>query len=369
MPIIGKPGHASAPRFPRYPVDLTFLARARILIVDDQASNLALLTRLLASRGYGRAVGTTDPCDALRRLSTELPDLLVLDLHMPGIDGFEILDHVRRLVPAGEFFPVLVVTGDRDPVVRERALTLGARDFVSKPFNSIEILLRIHNLLETRCLHRQLGSHIGELETLVRLRTQELEESRLEILERLALAAEYRDDDTGEHTRRVGTWAGRLAQALGLPPADVELIERAAPLHDLGKIGLPDAVLLKPGRVTADEFRIIQGHTTIGARILSGSQVPLLQLAEEIARTHHERYEGGGYPDGLSGEAIPFSGRIVAVADAYDAMTHPRPYRDALTDEEALALVERERGRQFDPRVADAFLRIQERRRRLRQSA
>lgn len=350
-------------------MDLTFLAHARILIVDDQASNLALLTRLLASRGYGRAVGTTDPRDALRRLSNELPDLLVLDLHMPGIDGFEVLAHVRSLTPHGQFFPILVVTGDRDPAVRERALTLGARDFVAKPFNSIEILLRIHNLLETRYLQRQLATHNRELETLVRLRTQELEEARLEMLERLALASEYRDDDTGEHTRRVGAWAARIAQALSLRPAQVELIERAAPLHDLGKIGLPDAVLLKPGPVTPDEFRIIRTHTTIGARILSGSQVPLLQLAEEIALAHHERFDGSGYPKQLAGTAIPLAGRIVALADAYDAMTHERPYRPALSDEDALATIDAERGRQFDPGVADAFLQLQERRRRIRQSA
>lgn len=350
-------------------MDLTFLAHARILIVDDQASNLALLSRLLASRGYGRAVGTTDPRDALRRLSIELPDLLVLDLHMPGVDGFEVLAHVKALTPHGEFFPILVVTGDRDPAVREKALLLGARDFVAKPFNSIEILLRIHNLLETRYLQRQLATHNRELETLVRLRTQELEESRLEILERLALASEYRDDDTGEHTRRVGASAGRIAHALSLAPGQVELIERAAPLHDVGKIGLPDAVLLKPGPVTPDEFTIIQTHTTIGARILSGSQVRLLQLAEEIAQSHHERYDGDGYPSQLAGEAIPLSGRIVALADAFDAMTHSRPYRESLSTDEALGVIDQQRGRQFDPQIADAFIRLQERRRRVRRSA
>ncbi|MBL8141183.1 MAG: response regulator [Acidobacteria bacterium] len=350
-------------------MDLTFLAHARILIVDDQASNLALLARLLASRGYGRASGTTDPREALRRLTAELPDLLVLDLHMPGVDGFEVLEHVRALTPPGEFFPILVITGDRDPAVRERALLLGARDFVSKPFNSIEILLRIHNLLETRFLQRQLTTHNRELETLVRLRTQELEESRLEILERLALASEYRDDDTGEHTRRVGAWSARIAHAMALGPAQVELIERAAPLHDVGKIGLPDAVLLKPGRVSADEFAIIKTHTTIGARILSGSQVPLLQLAEEIARSHHERYDGDGYPDHLAGDDIPLAGRIVAVADAYDAMTHERPYRTALSPDDALAAIDAQRGRQFDPDVSQTFFRLLERRRRVRQSA
>lgn len=350
-------------------VDLTFPAHARILIVDDQASNLALLTRLLASRGYGRTVGTTDPREALRRLAADLPDLLVLDLHMPGVDGFDILTQVKALVPAGEIFPVLVITGDRDPAVRERALLLGARDFVAKPFNSIEILLRIHNLIETRFLQRQLAARNRELETLVRMRTQELEDSRLEVLDRLALASEYRDDNTGEHTWRVGAWAARIAQKVGLSPAQVELIERAAPLHDLGKIGLPDAVLLKPGLVTPDEFAIIQTHTTIGARILSGSQVPLLQLAEEIARTHHERFDGAGYPDRLAGDAIPLAGRVVALADAYDAMTHARPYKRSLTQDEALAEVEHERGGHFDPQIAEAFLRIQDRLRRVRQSA
>ncbi len=350
-------------------MDLTFLAHARILIVDDQPANLALLTRLLASRGYGQAVGTTDPREALQRLAAELPDLLVLDLHMPGVDGFEILAHVKALVPPGEYFPVLVVTADRDPDARKRALQVGARDFVAKPFNSIEILLRIHNLLETRYLQRQLTTQNRELETLVRLRTQELEDSRLEILARLALAAEYRDDNTGEHTRRVGATAARIAQQLGMAAAQVELIERAAPLHDIGKIGLPDAVLLKPGVVTPDEFALIQTHTTIGAHILSRSKVPLLQLAEVIARSHHERFDGEGYPNQLVGGAIPLAGRIVALADAFDAMTHARPYKRTLSYDEALAEVANERGRHFDPEVAEAFLRVQERPERVRRSA
>ena len=368
MPIIGRLG-AVFPALPRPAVDPTFLARARILIVDDQPANLALLARLLASRGYGHAVGTTDPREALQRLAAELPDLLVLDLHMPGVDGFEVLTHVKALIPPGEYFPVLVVTGDRDPDTRTRALGLGARDFVAKPFNSIEVLLRIHNLLETRYLQLRLTAHNRELETLVRLRTRELDDSRLEILARLALASEYRDDNTGEHTRRVGASAARIAHMLGLSATEVELIERAAPLHDLGKIGLPDAVLLKPGVVTPDEFAVIQTHTTIGARILSGSKVPLLRLAEVIARTHHERFDGGGYPNHLAGDAIPLPGRIVALADAFDAMTNPRPYKRTLAHDEALAEVENERGRHFDPKVADAFLRLQQRRERVRQSA
>jgi putative two-component system response regulator len=189
-----------------------------------------------------------------------------------------------------------------------------------------------------------------------KLDAQHLEEAQFETLARLAAAAEYRDDDTGEHTRRVGDLAGRLAEALGLPAELVQLIRRAAPLHDVGKIGIPDAILLKPGRLTEEEFDHMKRHTTIGARMLSGGASTQIALAEQIAGTHHERWDGTGYPVGLAGEAIPIAGRIVAVADVFDALTHARPYKQAWPHAEALAELHRQRGRQFDPRVIDAFL-------------
>lgn len=195
------------------------------------------------------------------------------------------------------------------------------------------------------------------LEHRVKARTADLEEAQLEILERLALAAEFRDDETGQHTQRVGRTAAILAQALNLPSEQVKLIQGGAPLHDMGKLGIPDEILRKPGKLTAQEFEIMKTHTTIGAQILSGSRFPILQMAEEIALTHHERWDGTGYA-GLAGERIPLSGRIVALADVFDALTNDRVYRKAIPLEEALAEIELQRGRHFDPEMVDAFLQI-----------
>ena len=342
----------------RSAVPKSTLAGARILVLDDQPQNLALLTRLLNSSGYSRVDTTIDPLEAMAMLRDRKPDLLVLDLHMPDVDGFKILEQLKDVLPPRGSFPVLVVTGDRDPSMKQRALQMGARDFVAKPFNPIEVVLRIDNLLEARMLHQQLEEQNRALESIVHLRTRELEETRLEILERLAIAAEYRDDDTGDHARRVGRLASQIGAAMGLDADEVELLRRAAPLHDLGKVGIPDTVLLKSGPLTATEFAVVRMHTVIGAEILSGSRVPLLQTAEQIARSHHERWDGQGYPAGLSGTDIPLAGRITAVADAFDVMTHQRRYGHLLDEAAAFAEIERERGLQFDPAVVDALLRL-----------
>jgi putative two-component system response regulator len=334
------------------------LAAARILVLDDQPQNLALLTRLLNGSGYSHVETTVDPFGALAAIREKTPDLLVLDLHLPGLDGLGVLEQLAEHLPPRGSLPVLVVTGDRDPIVKQRALQLGARDFIAKPFNPIEVVLRIDNLVEARMLYLQLEEQNRTLESLVRVRTRELEDTRHEILDRLALAAEYRDDDTGDHARRVGQVAGRIAAMMGLSPAEVELIERAAPLHDIGKIGVSDAVLLKTGPLTDAEFAVIRMHTVIGAEILSGSRDPLLQTAEQIARAHHERWDGKGYPGGLSGTDIPLAGRITAVADALDVMTHGRRYGPIRSEGEAIAEIERQRGSQFDPAVVDALLRL-----------
>jgi putative two-component system response regulator len=217
-------------------------------------------------------------------------------------------------------------------------------------------LLRIRNLLETRFLHLSLQSHNETLEQRVRERTRDLEEARLEVLERLTQAAEYRDDATGQHTRRVGELSARMARKLLLGDEDVELIRRAAPLHDTGKIAIPDAILLKPGRLTPEEFEIMKTHASIGARMLSGGRTPMMLLAEEIALSHHERWDGTGYPNGLSGEDIPFAARIVAIVDFYDALANDRPYRSAWPESRIIAEIEGQSGKHFDPRVVEAFL-------------
>lgn len=329
---------------------------ARILIVDDQKENVLLLVRILEQAGYKDVQHTTEPNQFLNLYEQFGPDLILLDLHMPHVDGIGLMKELATRIRPGDFLPILVLTADTTQTARDKALSLGAKDFLTKPFDPTEVLLRIENLIDTRFLHLQLQAQKGSLEEQVRLRTWDLQRAKLETLERLALAAEYRDDDTGEHTRRVGRMATAVAQTLGVSSKDVELINKAAPLHDVGKIGIPDSILLKPGRLTPEEFERITTHTSIGARILSGGGSRVLQLAEEIALSHHERWDGSGYPGGLADDGIPLSGRIVTVVDVFDALTHARPYKVAWHVEDALAEIESQSGRQFDPTVVSAFL-------------
>jgi putative two-component system response regulator len=335
------------------------LHACRILVVDDQETNVRLLDRVLRREGYTEVLGSTDPCAVVENFDTLDPDILLLDLQMPGMDGFQVMQRLAAERPATEFLPIIVITADLSEEAKQGALSRGARDFLTKPFDFTEVVLRIRNLLEMRMLYRRLQEQNLGLEARVRERTAELEQAQQEILERLARAAEYRDDDTGHHTRRVGDSAAAVARELGLPDRDAELLRRASHLHDVGKIGIPDTILLKPGRLTPGELDVMQGHTSIGAELLSGGHSELIQLAETIARTHHERWDGEGY-GGLAGEEIPLPGRIVAVVDVFDALTHARTYKRAWSVAEAVTELSEQRGRQFDPEVVDAFLRALE---------
>ena len=335
-------------------LDITQTA-ARILIVDDQPSNVMLLEGILQEEDFTGSRGLTDSRQALPVFLEYQPDLILLDLQMPYMNGFEVMKQLRGRVPPGTFLPILMLTADITPESKRHALAEGATDFLTKPFDNTEVVLRIRNLLQTRSLHLQLQDQNQVLEQKVRERTLELEQTQVEILERLALASEYRDDDTGEHTKRVGHMSAQIAQTLGLLEEEVELIRRAAPLHDVGKIAIPDSILLKPGKLTPEEFEQMKTHTTMGAKMLSGGRFPLLQMAEEIALTHHERWDGTGYLK-LHGETIPLVGRIVAVADVFDALTNERPYKKAWPRNEAIEEIQRQGGRQFDPRVVEAFL-------------
>ena len=328
----------------------------RILLVDDEDSNLRALTRVLAREGLTDVISSADPHQARPLFIEYRPDLVVLDLRMPKLDGFAVMDQLRPLIPAGSFLPILVLTGDTDPIAKRRALAMGARDLLAKPFDMIEVVLRIRNLLETRALHLRLESHNLVLEAKVLERTRELDDTQLEMLQRLAAAGEVRDDDTGQHTYRVGAMAGRLARGVGLGEEEARLIHQAAPLHDVGKIGIPDSVLLKRGALTAAEFDVIKMHTLIGARVLNGGRCQVVNVAERIARSHHERWNGTGYPDGLAGQAIPIEARLVAIVDVFDALTHDRPYRPAWPLPKVLAAIQEQRGQHFEPRIVDAFL-------------
>jgi len=274
---------------------------------------------------------------------------------MPKPDGFELMEILTPLIATAPRVPVLVLTADATPGTRQRALSAGASDFLSKPLDPIEVRLRISNLLETRRLELEMLSQNQLLEASVRARTDDLERARLELLERLAVAAEYRDDNTQEHAQRVGRTVALLGRSMALTGADVEVLLRAAPLHDIGKIGVPDAILLKASPLTEEEFGVMRAHTAIGAQILSGSEFELLQTAERIAASHHERWDGGGYPRGLAGEQIPLAGRLVALADVFDALVHERPYKPAWPLEQAIEEILSLRGTHFDPDVVAAF--------------
>lgn len=326
-----------------------------ILVVDDESVNVGLLTRILNRAGYLNVRSTTNPHDAISAAKIEHPDIVLLDLHMPGMSGVDVM---RELRGVDEWFDpfVVILTGDDSREAKAHALSNGAKDFIAKPFDTTEVLLRLRNLADLRNLHKQLRQHNLDLEAKVRARTLELEQARLDVIERLGRAAEFRDDATGQHTRRVGISAAAIARALGLDDATVSLIERAAPLHDVGKIAIPDQILLKPGPLDEREWEIMRSHTTIGARLLESSHSSLLEFARDIALTHHERWDGNGYPQKLAGERIPLAGRIVAVADFYDALSHDRPYRRHFEHAEVLAIIEKERGKHFDPDILDAFL-------------
>jgi putative two-component system response regulator len=328
---------------------------ASILMVDDEESNLELLRRILEPVGFQDLRETADPFKVLPLCQLDQPDLVLLDIAMPGKNGFEVLGEIREYMGEEEYLPVLVLTSDHSPDTKRQALSAGAQDFLTKPLSPAEVRLRVRNLLETRFLHLALRDHNRLLEERVRERTAELEEAHKEILARLARAAEYRDDETGEHTRRVGRLSGAIAQEMGLDPDEVSLIQRVAPLHDVGKIGIPDEILLFPGRLSPEQVIVMRTHTEIGGNLMGGSGIPLLDLAEEIARTHHERWDGSGYPAGLSGESIPIAGRIVAVADSFDAVTHRRPYKPACPAEDGWREIAGKGGSDFDPAVVGAF--------------
>ena len=337
-------------------------SRARLLIIDDNPDNVLLMTHVLRSANYSFIEGVTDSrlaLDAVRRFD---PDLVLLDLRMPGLDGFEVLAQIHQTLAADVFLPVLIITSEPGKEPRKRALSLGATDFLERPFEIFDVLLRVRNLLQTRFLHLELLARNNHLEKLVDERTghllesqQELKMAQLDVIDRLALVGEHHDDDTGAHTRRVARTSRLLAQRLGLDADDVERIRRAAPLHDVGKIGVSDSILKKPAKLTREEFDTMKRHCEIGAQLLSDGRSEMLKVARTIALCHHERFDGTGYPLGLSEENIPIEGRIVAVADVFDALTHDRPYKTAWPVDEARAEIEAQSGRQFDPVVVAAF--------------
>lgn len=326
--------------------------------MDDEEGVAGPLKRLLLRAGYVDVTVCLDSAAAAAAFKRRQPDLLILDVHMPERDGFAVLEDLFPEIDPEDSLPIVMITGDQDPEVQQRALALGVTEFLTKPFESITVLLRIKNLLQAQRVHREMRSRKETLELRVRERTRDLAQAQVEILRRLALAAEYRDDVTGRHAERVGVLSALIADALGLGGDAVRLIRRAGPLHDVGKIGIPDAILMKPGPLTSAEFGVMKTHTTMGGRILSGSRFPVLQAAKTIALSHHERWEGSGYPKGIRGEDIPLHGRIVAVADVFDSLCHERPYKPARPVSTAIEVVTAGAGNHFDPKIVAAFLEV-----------
>lgn len=327
---------------------------AKILLIDDEELNIQLLRTLLAKEGYTDIVSTTDPLQAAVLYTVHQPDLVLLDLNMPDMDGFEVLETLSRL-EQNSYLPVMVLSAQADNDSRLRALKLGAKDFLNKPFNRLEVLTRIQNMLEVRLLHKKLRKQNEELEHVVAERTRALRESQLEIVQRLGLASEFRDNETGQHIIRMSYYSFILAQQFGLPEKECELILNSSPMHDIGKLGIPDSILLKPGKLTNEEFRIMQNHTTIGGNLLESARSEVTEAARIIALTHHEKWDGSGYPANLKGEDIPLYGRIVAVADVFDALTSVRPYKPAWSVDKAIAEIMRCSGTQFDPKLVASF--------------
>lgn len=341
----------------------------RILIVDDEEGNINLLERMLGRAGYQNLKSTREPRQVVDIFAEFQPDIIFLDLAMPDLDGFEVMAQLQKIIPEASYLPILILTGDSTPETKRRALMQGATDFLTKPFDYNEMILRTRNMLRTRSLHLQIQGQKLLLEEKVLERTRELEarkkeleesslqleEARLEIVRRLAVAVEYRDDDTGEHTIRVGGNAARVAARLGFCDSDIKLIRLAAPLHDIGKVGIPDDILLKKERLNGEEFARMKQHAIIGARILSRSRFKVIQIAEKIAHFHHEKWDGSGYPEGLKEDSIPLEARITQVVDVFDALTHKRPYKKAWTVEEASDELLKNSGAHFDPSVVGAF--------------
>jgi two-component system sensor histidine kinase/response regulator len=358
------------------PVDTT-LQSSKILIVDDESLNLVAMTALLKQIGYTNTVTVQKPQLALQAILVERPDLVLLDLHMPVMNGFEVLEMIRH-TPGFEHLPVVMVTASRDKEHRQRALQLGVTDFLAKPIDCAELAPRVRNALTVKYHEDHLRNYAQALESQVRERTAQLDRARRNAVYCLARAAEFRDDETGRHVVRVGRYSGIIARGIGWTADAIKMLEEAAQLHDVGKIGVPDNILLKPGKLSPDEYAMMQKHcgfgksifecfteddwyavrrhAEIGNKILSVEDAPLMEMASIIALTHHEKFDGSGYPLGLKGTDIPLVGRIVAIADVFDALSSKRIYKPAFPVEQCFEILEQGRGKHFDPALLDAFV-------------
>ena len=333
--------------------------QSEILLVDDDERNRMVITALLETQGY-RVTEVASGEAALNQIAQRAPDIILLDIMMPGMDGYEVASRIKQN-PATQTIPIIMITALEDTDSKLRALNLGAEDFLTKPVNRAELWVRVRNLLRLKEYGDFLKHHNRLLEEQVTQRTAELQKSYIQTLKVLGVAAEFKDEETGNHIQRIAEYSIHLARQLGMDEVFCDTIYHASPMHDIGKIGIPDAVLLKQGPLDADEWKIMKTHCEIGASILMRGESPYLEMASEIALSHHERWDGTGYPRGLAGENISLPARIMNICDVYDALRSKRPYKPAYEHDKALEIILGGDGRtnpgHFDPAVLDAFRR------------
>lgn len=384
----GAPSNAGGLEMAAAGVQRDDLLEARIMIIDDEELVIRAVQRFLSVEGFKNFHGISDSTRAINAIREIQPDVVLLDIMMPSVSGLDILRERRKHL-ALQVIPFIILSASSEIEVKREALALGAAEFLSKPVDNVDLVLRVQNSLIIKRHYDQIRNYATNLERQVQLRTRQIELSREQIVQCLAKAAEFRDNETGQHVVRVGKYAAVIAKQLGFGPNYCRQIELASQLHDVGKIGIPDHVLLNPGKLTPEQFEIMKQHcrlgveimeplaraesdllrryATISGQVMDGVESPLLTMAANIARTHHEKWDGTGYPAGLRAEEIPIEGRITCVADVYDALCSERPYKPTYSPERCLEIMLSERGSRFDPTVLDAFLEMIEEINQIRQ--